>query len=838
MSRLWYKKPASVWEEALPIGNGRLGAMIYGGTDREKIQVNEESMWLGGPVNRHNPDALSSLPEIRRLLREGRISSAEHLMETSLSGCPEGMHPYQTLGEIEFFFDSLPGARVRKSGKIRDMVLGERVTDYTRSLNLETAICRTEFTADGCIYEREVFASHPADCIILRFRAKGAGKVSFMAKLRRESWFDGTRRTGDNGILLFGNLGRGGYEFAMELRAASRDGRVYTQGECLKVEDASEVTLYFTADTTYHCTGAEKEAWINRFTLPGEGPAESGNAPCKSGNSDKPEGPGKSGNPDLTAVPFAEAESLDRFEKKELRYQEALQALLAFRMKKRLEQVMEKSYETLRKEHIADHKGLYDRFCFSLEGMHRYDDVPTDERLAALQNGMEDVGLMGLLYDYGRYLAIAASREGGLPTTLQGLWNQEFFPPWDSKYTININTEMNYWHVEACNLSECHLPLFELLKRVRINGRYTARKMYGCRGFVAHHNTDIHADTAPQDTWYPGTYWVLGGAWLCTHLWMHYRYTKDRDFLKEAFPVMAEATLFFVDYLEEKDGYLVTNPSVSPENTYILPSGEKGCCCIGATMDNQILRDMFRGCLGAWEELEHKVPADCEIPNAGDIAGLMEQIRECMDRLMPNRISKSGRIMEWMEDYEEAEPGHRHISHLYGLYPGKEITVDGTPELAAACKKTLEYRLEHGGGHTGWSRAWITCHYASLWEGEKAYDNIVKMLEISTYPNLFDKHPPFQIDGNFGICAAMNEMLVQADERRIVLLPALPKAWAKGSVRGMRLVGGLELDMSWAEGRVTHLRIHADQAADLPLRMNGQEIRLQLHPGEDLDRDV
>lgn len=804
MNQLWYRKPALSWEEALPIGNGRLGAMVYGGTDREKIQVNEESMWLGAPVNRHNPDALANLPRIRELLREGKISQAEKRMETSLSGCPEGMHPYQTLGEIEFFFDSLPGARVRESGKIRDMVLGDRTEGYTRRLNLETAVCRTEFTVEGCTYEREIFASHPADCIVMRFTAKGNGKLSFLAKLRRESWFDGTRKVGEDGILLHGNLGRGGYEFAMELRAASKDGRVYTQGECLKVEEASEVTLYFTADTTYHCTTAERAVWVEQFPLPEEIDAEEG-------------------------------EPLIRAEQEEQRYQQAMQALLAARMKERLDLAAGKSYETLREEHIEDYRRLYDRFAVSLEGMHAHDAVPTDERITAVQNGAEDVGLMGMLWDYGRYLTIAGSRAEGLPTTLQGLWNHEFFPPWDSKYTININTEMNYWHVEACNLSECHLPLFELLKKVQRKGRVTARQMYGCRGFVAHHNTDIHGDTAPTDTWYPGTYWAMGGAWLCTHLWMHYRYTGDREFLKDAFPIMAEAALFFVDYLEEKDGHLVTNPSVSPENTYILPNGEKGSCCIGATMDNQILRDLFRGCLGAWEALGQQVPEGCAIPDAGDIAELMEQIRTCMGKLLPNRISESGRILEWMEDYEEAEPGHRHISHLYGLYPGKEITVDGTPELAEACRKTLEYRLAHGGGHTGWSRAWITNHYASLRDGEKAYENIVKMLEISTYPNLFDRHPPFQIDGNFGICAAMNEMLVQADENRIVLLPALPKAWGGGYVRGMRLPGGLELDMTWTEGKVVRLHIQADEKTDLPLRYNGQEIRLQLDRGDSLD---
>lgn len=814
MSRLWYDHPAVEWEEALPIGNGRIGAMVYGGTDRERLQVNEESIWLGGPVDRHNPDAAKNLPVIRRLLRENRISEAERLMETTLSACPEGMHPYQTLGEVQFFFDRIEGGRERKSGKLRDMMLCEGTKHYERSLDLDTAVCLTEFEVGDSVYEREIFASHPADCLVMCFTAKGAGRVNFMAKLRRESWFDGVKKTGENGILLYGNLGRGGYEFSMELRALAKGGRIYTQGECLKAEDADEVILWFTADTTYHYTSEEQDEYVARYLADGK------------------------------KLPEGLNEELTGADRDEYLRQTALQAFLEEKLDIRFRKVMASSYEMLKKEHIEDYRSLYDRFAFEVEGAKRYENLPTDVRLRNLREACEkektedmpettgDVGLTKMLYDYGRYLAIAASRAGGLPTTLQGLWNHEFFPSWDSKYTININTEMNYWHVESCNLSECHLPLFELLKKVQKNGRYTARKMYGCRGFVAHHNTDIHGDSAPQDTWYPGSYWVLGGAWLCTHLWMHYCYTKDLEFLKEAFPIMAEAALFFVDFLEEKDGYLVTNPSVSPENTYILPNGEKGCCCIGATMDNQILRDLFRGCLGAWEALGETVPEGCIIPEVDDIGKLMRQIREIKERLIPNRVGSDGRLMEWMEEYEEAEPGHRHISHLYGLYPAGEITVDGTPELAEACRRTLEYRLAHGGGHTGWSRAWITNHYVNLWDGEAAYQNIIKMLEVSTYPNLFDKHPPFQIDGNFGICAAMNQMLAQSNEELILLLPALPRAWKTGSVKGMRLVGNLELNMTWKDGKLTKAAFTADSEVDTVVKYKDMKRRLQLKKGE------
>lgn len=804
MSRLWYQAPAAEWEEALPIGNGRLGAMVYGGTDRELLQVNEESIWYGGAVDRLNPDAKAYLPQIRELLRNGRIRTAEKLMETGLSGCPDSMHSYQTLGEIQFYFDDMPNARERKSGKIGTMALCGGMAEYERSLSLDAAVTECSFRSGNTLYRREYFASHPADCILMHFTAEGEGTVDFLARLRRGKCFDGVKKLGSDGILLCGNLGRGGYEFAMALCAKVTGGTVKTVGECLQVEGAREVTLYFTADSTYHYSGDERDLYVEDY--------------LKARNAEE--------------MMF---QGMSELEQKEYRYQEALQALLAEKIRERFDRVKNIPYTRLLEEHIQDYKTLYDRFALDIDEAESHADQPTDVRLQQVQQGASDVGLMKLLFDYGRYLTVACSREGGLPSTLQGLWNKEFFPPWDSKYTININTEMNYWHVESCNLSECHLPLFELLEKVRENGRRTAREMYGCRGFVAHHNTDIRGDTAPQDIWYPGTYWTLGGAWMSTHLWMHYQYTQDRDFLERAFPVMAEAALFFVDFLTEEGDYLVTNPSVSPENSYRLPNGEVGACCVGATMDNQILRDLFQDCAGAWKALGEEVPENCSIEGVKDIAVLMEQIAQCESRLMPTKISpETGAIMEWMEDYEEVDPGHRHISHLYGLYPAGQITVDGTPELAEAAKRTLERRLSHGGGHTGWSRAWITNHYASLWDGEKAYESIDKMLKLSTYPNLFDKHPPFQIDGNFGICAAMNRMLAQSSEERVVLLPALPVQWETGSVRGLRLVGNAELSMTWKKGRLETAVLMAHSDYHTVIWYAGQSRSIVLKAGESL----
>lgn len=809
MSRLWYQVPAAEWEEALPVGNGRLGAMVYGGTDRELLQVNEESIWYGGVTDRLNPDAKENLPQIRKLLKEGQISKAERLMETALSGCPDSMHSYQTLGEVQFYFDNIPNARERKSGKVGTMMLCEGMTEYVRSLSLDTAVTECSFRSGNTLYRREFFASHPADCILMRFTADGEGTVDFLARLRRGKCFDGVKKLGNDGIMLYGNLGRGGYEFAMALQAKTIGGTVKTVGECLQVEGAKEVVLLFTADTTYHYSGKERDAYVENYLAV---------------------------HADNKIARVSEhAMELSALDQREYGYQEALQSFLTEKIRERIDKVKDILYSTLLEEHIRDHKTLYDRFAFDIKGAEEYDSMSTDLRLQRVQQGNTDVGLMKLLFDYGRYLTIACSRKGGLPSTLQGLWNQEFFPPWDSKYTININTEMNYWHVESCHLSECHLPLFDLLEKVRKNGRRTAREMYGCRGFVAHHNTDIHGDTAPQDIWYPGTYWTLGGAWLSTHLWMHYQYTRDQEFLKKAFPVMAEAALFFVDFLTEEQGYLVTNPSVSPENSYRLPNGEAGACCVGATMDNQILRDLFQGCIGAWKALGEEVSEDCRIEGVEDIAGLMEQIVECESKLMPTKISPvTGTIMEWMEDYEEVDPGHRHISHLYGLYPAGQITVDGTPELAEAARKTLERRLSNGGGHTGWSRAWITNHYASLWDGEKACESIGKMLELSTYPNLFDKHPPFQIDGNFGICAAMSRMLAQSSEDRVVLLPALPRQWETGSVRGLCLVGNAELSMTWKNGKIETATITAHTDYRAVAVYEGQSRDIVLKAGESL----
>ncbi|NLK68825.1 MAG: glycoside hydrolase family 95 protein [Clostridiaceae bacterium] len=723
-NRLWYKKPAATWNEALPIGNGRLGAMVYGNVQREQVQLNEDSIWYGEPIDRNNPDALKNLHKIRQLLKEGRIKEAEQLASMALSGVPESQRTYQTMGNLFLDFD------------IND----SEIEDYVRELDLEKAMVTVKFKANGVNYTRQYFSTFPDQAVVIRISADNPGKISLMAFLRRGRYLDEVKSFDNNTIAMYASCGsEKAVQFCTMVKAVNEGGKVLTIGENLVVEQADTVTLILSAATTFYHSDYENQ--------------------CK----------------------------------------------------KYLNNAANKNYYELYENHIHNYSMLYDRVSLSIDDVNGEFDpsiLDTSERLKRMQAGEEDTGLICLYFQFGRYLLISCSRPGSLPANLQGIWNKDMLPSWDSKYTININTEMNYWPAEVCNLPECHEPLFDHIERMRVPGRITAKKMYDCRGFVAHHNTDIWADTAPQDIYIPASYWPMGAAWLCLHLWEHYEYGLEQDFLERAFPIMKEAAEFFLDFLIEDDkGRLVTSPSVSPENTYILDNGERGCLCIGPSMDSQILYTLFSSCIKAAEIL-------------GIEFTIIEQLQCVVNKLPKPEIGKYGQIQEWSEDYEEAELGHRHISHLFGLHPGNIFTVRKTPELAQAARRTLERRLEHGGGHTGWSRAWIINMWARLKDGTKAYENVLALLRKSTQYNMFDSHPPFQIDGNFGGTAGITEMIMQSHEGGLEFLPAIPHRWRNGKAQGLRARGGFTVDVQWHEGMLTKATIYSNCGSDCTIITN------------------
>ena len=501
------------------------------------------------------------------------------------------------------------------------------------------------------------------------------------------------------------------------------------------------------------------------------------------------------------------------------------------KVKERLNEAEHKGYEKIKEEHIKDYSNLADACSLTLGEMdekpNKYENIEYLFENLNSENGNKKIEsinqLINTYFRFGRYLLISSSRPGFLPANLQGIWNNDFTPPWGSKFTININAQMNYWPAERLNLSSLHEPLFAHMKRMETHGREVASNMYGCGGIVAHHNTDIWGDCAPQDTYNPATYWPMGFAWLCTHIWDHYEYTGDEEFLKDMYEIIKESTQFFIDYLVEYNGKLVTCPSVSPENTYILPDGTKGCNGFGCTMDNEILRDLFKINIRSAKIL-------------GEDKEYIEKLEAVLSKLPEVKIGSKGQILEWFNEYDEAEKGHRHISHLYGLFPSSQFSFDETPKLMDAARKSLEDRLVHGGGHTGWSRAWIIAMFARLRDGANAYKNLVALLEKSTLPNLFDNHPPFQIDGNFGSIAAISEMLIQShrdilneDEERVVyILPAIPDEWKSGSVKGLVVRGGAIFDFSWKDGKVISLKVKANKKYKALVRVNDKEMALNL----------
>ncbi len=726
LNRLWYDKPAAKWEEALPVGNGRLGAMVFGGLATERLQLNEGTLWAGGPYDPVNPEARAALPEARRLIAEGRYKEADALLSAKVMARPLHQMPYQTVGDLLLAFPET-GAPA----------------DYRRELDLDTATASVSYTHEGVRFTREVFASAPDNVIAVRLTADKPGRISLVASMKTPMAATVTTAEGDT-LVMRGRGGdadgiKGRLDYEARVKVLATGGKVSAGADAVTVAGADKVTLLITAATSF-----------KRFD-------------------------DVSGDPTrLTTETLAAA--------------------------------LKKPFAELREAQLADHQRLFRRVALDL-GQTEAMKLPTDVRIARFHEG-NDPQLAALYYQYGRYLLISCSRPGGQAANLQGLWNDSTNPPWGSKYTININTEMNYWPAESGNLAECVDPLVSMIEELAASGARTAQAQYGARGWVAHHNTDIWRASAPIDGPFWGM-WPTGGAWLCLHLWDRYEFSGDEAELRRFYPLMKGAAEFFLDTLQTdpKHGWLVTSPSISPENGH--PFGTS--VCAGPTMDMQILRDLFAHTIQAADKL-------------GVDAPLRAQLAAARARLAPNQIGSAGQLQEWMEDWDmqAADINHRHVSHLYGLFPGRDFNRLDNPALAAAAKKSLEIR---GDRATGWATAWRLCLWAHLGEGDHAFEILRFLLSPErTYPNMFDAHPPFQIDGNFGGAAGIVEMLMQSRAGEIELLPALPAVWPSGRVTGLRARGGFEVDLAWRDGKLTEATIRAVKAGSVRLRC-GQTVR-------------
>ena len=739
---LWYDKPAAEWTEALPVGNGRLGAMVFGGPTIEQLQLNEDTLYAGSPYDPNNPEALKALPEARRLIFEGKYKEAHDLVGAKMMANPIKQMPYEPVGDLKLSF---PGH--------------DNATSYRRDLDLNTAIASVSYKVGPTTFRREVFVSPVDQVIVVRLTANTPRSLNFTATFETPQKATVSTR-GQGALVLRGVNGdafgiKGGLNFEARAVIVASGGETVAENQNVVVKNANSVVIVVAAVTSY----------VNYKNI----------------------------NRDTETIISDTLVAAGR-----------------------------KSYEQLRADHVREHQRLFHRVKLNL-GRTSAADLPTDQRPAQFLQGL-DPHLATLYFQYGRYLLISSSRPGSQPANLQGIWNHLMTPPWESKYTININTEMNYWPVETTNLSECHEPLLRMVSELVENGSRTARVQYGARGWVCHHNTDLWRQTAPIDGPLWG-FWPTGGAWLCTHLWHHYEFTNDKQFLARAYPVMKGAAEFFVDTLveEPRHKWLVTCPSISPENKH--PSNV--AICAGPTMDTQIIRDLFNQCVRSAEIL-------------GIDQDFSAKLKKVEKRLPPLQIGKEGQLQEWLDDWdlEAPERQHRHVSHLYGLFPSNQITPHGTPDLFAAAKKTLELRGDVG---TGWSLAWKINFWARLRDGDRAYLLLQKALSPvyakefrgggGVYRNLFDAHPPFQIDGNFGATSGIVEMLMQSHTGDIELLPALPSAWPNGAVRGLRARDGFEIDLVWKNGTLDHATIRSITGTSCRILYRDKIIPVKLRRG-------
>nr|WP_237475006.1 glycoside hydrolase family 95 protein [Xanthomonas sp. LMG 8993] len=730
--QLWYREPANEWVQALPVGNGRLGAMVWGGIAHERLQLNEDTLYAGGPYDATSPEALAALPQVRALVFAGRYAEAETLADAKMLSRPLKQMPYQPLGDLLLDFDRADG-----------------ISEYRRQLDLDTGVATTTFRSGGAVHKREVFVSAQSQCIVVRLSCDRPRAISLRVGI--DSPQTGAVTVEQGGLLFSGRNGSfagidGKLRFALRVLPQVKGGTLSGLRDRLRIDAADEVVLLLTAATSYQ-----------RFDAVDGDPLA------------------------LTAASMQKAGKLD--------------------------------YAALLRAHLADHQRLFRRVAIDL-GTSEAAALPTDERVQRFAQG-NDPALAALYHQFGRYLLICSSRPGTQPANLQGIWNDLMQPPWESKYTININTEMNYWPSEANALHECVEPLESMLFDLAKTGAHTARAMYDAPGWVVHNNTDLWRQAGPIDgaKW---SLWPMGGVWLLQQLWDRWDYGRDRAYLGRIYPLFKGAAEFFVATLvrDPQTGAMVTNPSMSPENQHPF----NAALCAGPTMDAQLLRDLFAQCI-----------AMSKLLKADD--AFAQQLSTLREQLPPNRIGKAGQLQEWQQDWDMQAPEihHRHVSHLYALHPSSQINLRDTPELAAAAKRTLETR---GDNATGWGIGWRLNLWARLADGEHAYRILQLLISPErTYPNLFDAHPPFQIDGNFGGTAGITEMLLQSWGGSVFLLPALPKAWPRGSVRGLRVRGGASVDLHWEGGRLQQARVHSERGGRYQLSYAGQTLDLELGAG-------
>ncbi|MDY7394509.1 glycoside hydrolase family 95 protein [Aureibaculum sp. 2210JD6-5] len=764
--KLWYNTPANAsvkddpngwkddpeWLKALPLGNGSLGAMVFGDVNQERIQLNEESMWSGSPDDNDNPDAFEAQDKIRNLLFAGKYKEATELTNKT-QVCKGAGSGYGNGATVPFgCFQTLGDLWIDNGSQ-------DTYENYQRELDLDDAVVRVSYSQNGTNFKREIFTSYPDQVMIIKITADQPGKISFKSTLTRPERYKTYSENEE--LIMSGALSNGkggeGLQYMTRLKATAKNGQVNYNDTSLEVENADEVILYLTASTDY----------VLKY-------------PNYNGRDYK----------NITA--------------------------------ENINKAVAKNYDELLKSHLKEYQSYYKRVTLDITP-DSISKLPTDERVENYKNSKDDARLEELIFQYGRYLLISSSRPGTLPANLQGIWANKIQTPWNGDYHTDVNVEMNYWLSEPTNLSEMQLPLFDLIESLVKPGQKTAEIQYHNDGWVVHPITNVWGYTSPGEsaTWGMHT---GAGAWISTHIAEHYAYTKDKEFLQKMYPTLKGSVEFYMDWLvkDPKTGKLVSGPAVSPENTFIAPDGSKSQISMGPAHDHQVIWQLFTDFLMASNEL-------------GIDSDFTKKVATSLEQLDGPKIGSDGRLMEWAEEFPEAEPGHRHISHLFAVHPGAQINLEQTPKLALAAKKSLDYRIENGGGHTGWSAAWLINQYARLAEPEKAKASLETVLAKSTSPNLFGLHPPFQMDANFGATAGITEMLLQSHTGTINLLPALPKAWKTGSVKGLVAKGGFVVDLAWKDGKLTTAQIKAIHNGGIKIKYGAKEISKTMKAGESFE---